>query len=212
MTNGVVVKALGASTAFGVTILAVMSLTSQPGWADDKEVVDDNASKIQQGFAIAPVPLNLAGKNRALVGLGSYMVNAAGGCNDCHTAPSYIKDPYTLGVARKEVNHAKYLAGGAAFGPFTSRNLTPDKSGKPAGVSLSDFLLIIRTGVDLDQWHPSLPPPLNGKVLQVMPWPVYQDLTDRDLNAIYEYLSAIPCVEGDPGNPKGADTHGQRCK
>jgi len=39
---------------------------------------DDNESKIQQGFNIAPVPLNLSGKNRALVGMGSYLVNAVG--------------------------------------------------------------------------------------------------------------------------------------
>jgi hypothetical protein len=36
-------------------------------------------------------------------------------------------------------------------------------------------------------------------LLQVMPWPVYRNMTDRDLRAIYEYLRAIPCVEGDPG-------------
>jgi len=28
-----------------------------------------------------------------------------------------------------------------------------------------------------------------------MPWPVYQSMTDRDLKAIYEYLSAIPHAE-----------------
>lgn len=31
-----------------------------------------------------------------------------------------------------------------------------------------------------------------------MPWPDFQTLTDYDLRAIYEYLSAIPCVEGPP--------------
>ena len=36
---------------------------------------------------IAPVPLSLAGLNRDLVGLGSYLVNAIGGCQDCHTNP-----------------------------------------------------------------------------------------------------------------------------
>jgi hypothetical protein len=213
MTKRGFVSALGTSAVFGVVILGVMFLTSQSGRAYYQEDQDSSASKIQQGFAIAPVTLNLTNKNRALVGLGSYLVNAAGGCNDCHTAPTYLKDPYTIGVTTKEVNHARYLGGGALFGPFTSRNLTPDKSGKPlGGASFSDFRLIIRTGVDLDQWHLNLPSPLNGKVLQVMPWPVYQDLTDHDLKAIYEYLSAIPCVEGDPGNPNGADTHGHRCK
>ncbi len=35
-------------------------------------------------------------------------------------------------------------------------------------------------------------------MLQVMPWPVLRHLTDHDLQAIYEYLSAIPHAE--PGN------------
>ena len=34
-----------------------------------------------------------------------------------------------------------------------------------------------------------------GAVLEVMPWPVYQAMTDRDLQAIYEYLTAIPAVQ-----------------
>src|SRR5215468_7686466 len=49
---------------------------------------DRSESRIQRGFEVAPVPLNLAGKNRALVGLGSYLVNAAGDCNGCHAGPS----------------------------------------------------------------------------------------------------------------------------
>jgi hypothetical protein len=52
----------------------------------------------------------------------------------------------------------------------------------------------MRTGVDLKQLHPEVSP-----LLQVMPWPVYQDLTDRDLRAMYEYLRAIPHAE--PGAP-----------
>jgi hypothetical protein len=35
-----------------------------------------------------------------------------------------------------------------------------------------------------------------------MPWPEYQNLTDRDIRAIYEYLSAIPCIDTNiPGAP-----------
>jgi hypothetical protein len=26
-----------------------------------------------------------------------------------------------------------------------------------------------------------------------MPWPVYGQMSDNDLEAVYEYLSAIPC-------------------
>ena len=31
-------------------------------------------------------------------------------------------------------------------------------------------------------------------LLQVMPWPVYSNMTDRDLKAVYEFLRSIPCV------------------
>src|ERR1700724_2210723 len=47
---------------------------------------DDQKSRIERGFPMAPVPLNLEGKNRELVGLGSYLVNAVASCNDCHSA------------------------------------------------------------------------------------------------------------------------------
>jgi hypothetical protein len=180
-----------------------MLFTSSGVKAQGNSNGNDDESKIQQGFAINPVPLNMHGKNRALVGLGSYLVNAIGGCNDCHTNPSYATggNPYLLGQ-HKAINAAVYLGGGQAFGPFISRNLTPDKSGLPEdGRTFSDFLLIMTTGVDLEHLHPNLPPPLNGALLQVMPWPTYQSMTDRDLRAIYEYLSSIPCVEGGPGEP-----------
>lgn len=122
--------------------------------------------------------------------------NAQGGCNDCHTWPSYATggDPHR--GQPKQVNKDGYLAGGRPFGPFTSRNLTPDKSGRPAGMTYAQFLQTIRIGIDLDAAHPHISP-----LLQVMPWPVYQDMVDRDLRAIYEYLSAIPCIEGHPGDP-----------
>ena len=81
-----------------------------------------------------------------------------------------------------------YLAGGMAFGPFISRNLTPEgPKHLPAGRTFAEFRQIIRTGVDLDHLHPQISP-----LLQVMPWPTYQDMSDQDLKAIYEYLSVIP--------------------
>src|SRR6185295_4338817 len=154
----------------------------------DQEGNGGDESKVQQGFAIAPVPLDLRGKNRALVGKGSYIVNAQGGCNDCHTAPPFAPghDPF-LGQP-KEVNAANYLGGGTEFGPFVSRNITPDEHGRPAGLTLNQFITALRTGIDKD-----------GEILQVMPWPVYGDMTDEDLKAIYEYLSSIPSLDG-PGS------------
>lgn len=177
-------------------------------------------SRIQSGFEIAPVPLNMEGKDPALVGLGSYLVNASGGCNDCHSAGPETQflpgeNPY-FGQLTK-INPATYLGGGRDFGALlptpgsphiVSRNLTPDKTGLPeGGHTLDQFLEILRTGVDFDHLHPScasgqtmncLPPPFDGNKLQIMPWPEYQYLTDHDIRAIYEYLSAVPCIEGPP--------------
>ena len=171
---------------------SLMSIPLRTG-ADDRDGHDRNdrdgdASRIRRGFAVAPVPLNLRGKNRDLVGLGSYIVNAQGGCNDCHTTPSYAPghDPF-LGQPL-EVNAATYLGGGRFFGPvIVSKNITPDEHGLPAGLTRNQFITTLRTGLDE-----------HGVRLQVMPWPVYGDMTDRDLKAIYEYLTSIPSLPG-PG-------------
>ncbi len=152
-------------------------------------------SNIQAGFAIAPVTLNLKGKNPNLVGLGSYLVNAQGGCSDCHTWPNFVPggNPY-LGQP-EQINTAVYLGGGRPFGPLiVSDNLTPDPvSGLPADMTLDEFVLVMRTGADRDHSLPPVPSPTND-LLQVMPWPVFRNLSDRELAAIYEYLSAIPSV------------------
>ena len=162
-----------------------------------------DAARIARGFQIAPVPLNLEGKNLALVGLGSYLVNAVGGCNDCHTNPPYADggDPF-LGQP-KQVNAARYLAGGTPFGPPgdpntpVSRNLTPRANGLPANLTWAQFRQVLRTGADLKHRPPFVPSAEND-LLQVMPWPVFQDMTERDLQAIYEYLRSIPSL---PSNP-----------
>lgn len=165
-------------------------------------------STVQIGFDIAPVPLNLTGKNRALVGRGSYLVNAVGGCNDCHTwrptnTPPNFGSNYEAGgdpfLGQPEQIYRKgYLGGGRPFGPFASRNLTPDANGVVVD-GFETFKAILRTGVDPEGVTP---------LLQVMPWPVYRNMSDNDIRAIYEYLTSIPCVEGTPGEPTN-DTH--RC-
>jgi hypothetical protein len=42
----------------------------------------ETITKILKGFQISPVPINMQGKDPNLVGYGSYLVNAAGSCND----------------------------------------------------------------------------------------------------------------------------------
>jgi hypothetical protein len=156
---------------------------------------DPTASQIRRGYEIAPVALDLRGRNRALVGLGSYIVNAQAGCNDCHTHPSYAGGGDPFQGQPEQINTKAYLSGGRQFGPFTSRNLTPDPiSGLPADLTFNQFLQVLRTGKDFDLVHPQIP------LLQVMPWPVFSHMTDRDIAAIYEYLSAIPSLPDNP-NP-----------
>jgi hypothetical protein len=153
---------------------------------------DPETQRIIRGSKIAPVPLSFNRRDQNLknrVFLGSYIVNAQGGCNDCHTNPPYAPGGDPFQGEPKQINVAGYLAGGVEFGPFTSRNLTPDAEGKPEGHTLEEFKEIMRTGHDLDQAHPGL-----GPLLQVMPWPVYGEMTDHDLEAIYAYLSAIPSI------------------
>jgi hypothetical protein len=212
------VKPALSVAVFAAMILAGIATGSRHVKAQDG--LDDTGSRVQKGFAIAPVPLNLNGKNLALVGLGSYIVNATVPCNECHGAgPANTQflpggNPY-LGQP-KMINAATYLGGGRDFGALApgtahiiSRNLTPDKTGLPeGGRTFAEFVQIMRTGVDLDNLHPTCPPgvvntscvpaPFHGDLLQVMPWPGLQNLTDHDLRAIYEYLSAIPCVAGPP--------------
>ncbi len=150
----------------------------------------DLQQRVKTGYKINPVPLDTAGKNVILLGLGSYIVNAQSGCNDCHTSPSYAPGGDPAMGQPEQINVAGYLAGGRQFVPpgVVSRNLTPE-NGLPAGRTYAEFEQTMRTGIDLDQAHPQL-----GPLLQVMPWSVYQKMSDRDLLAIYTYLSAIPAV------------------
>lgn len=81
-------KTAGAGTAFGLVVLAGVLVNAPSGEAQDwnNHGWNDHESRVRIGFSIAPVPLNLKGKDRELVGLGSYWVNAVSDCNFCHTA------------------------------------------------------------------------------------------------------------------------------
>jgi hypothetical protein len=222
MTRSGILKIAGVSTAFAAIILAGMNSNSKRVGARDDETADQREeSRVQRGFDVAPVPLNLQGKNRELVGLGSYIVNVVGDCNGCHSAgppteyapggnPYFRTPPFT---GTQVTNPATYLGGGRDFGPvgsvthLYSRNLTPDKTGLPeGGHTYKEFVQIMTKGTDYDHVHPNCTapgvpancfmPPFNGDLLQVMRWPSFKNMTDHELRAIYEYLSAVPCNPG----------------
>jgi hypothetical protein len=231
MTQKKSLKTIRVALTFAAIIGAALMTSSKLVRAHDGEGGEDGEkARVHRGLAIAPVHLNLEGKDQNLVGLGSYWVNAVADCNGCHSAgppteyivptgnPYFLLPPFT---GKTQIDPATYLGGGRDFGPFPgapapsiphlySRNLTPDKSGLPeGGHTFEQFRQIMRHGTDFDQLHPSCtngpdnPPnclvaPFNGEVLQVMPWPTFQNMTDHDLRAIYEYLKAVPCNPG-PG-------------
>jgi hypothetical protein len=222
MPNTKPFKTVGLLAIVAAVVFAILMNSSKTVRASQDENGDQNEeSLIQRGFDVAPVHLNLGGKNRALVGLGSYIVNVVGDCNGCHSAgPTtewarggnpYFRPPFFSGT--KMTNTLTYLAGGRDFGPvgsvphLYSRNLTPDNTGLPeGGRTYEQFVEIMRHGTDLDHVHPNCTspgtpdncflPPFNGDLLQVMRWPAFQNMTDHQLQAIYEYLSAIPCNPG----------------
>jgi len=81
---------------------------------------DDHKPRIERGFDIAPVPLNLVGKNRALVGLGGYLVNGVPACSDCQSAgpqTQYAPGGNPSFGQPTEINPATYTDGGQDFGP-----------------------------------------------------------------------------------------------
>ena len=241
-----------AAVVVAVVAIGVVGMLSSPLRLQAQD--DSETSLIQQGFAIAPVPLNLAGKNRDLVGLGSYLVNAIGDCNGCHSsgAPPLFLYPYATGGnpyfnQPEKIDPSVYLNGGTNFftvgtptgpngyaGPnIITRNLTPDKNGLPeGGNTLSQFKQILRTGIDFDHIHPTctaaqiaainggatpicIPTgPIiydakgdafnnipDGNLLQIMPWVTFSHMTDHHIEAIYEYLSAIPCIDNTTSTP-----------
>jgi hypothetical protein len=214
------------------TFAAVVAVGSLYGTSRVLADDDDEQSRIRIGFEVAPVPLNLAGKNRAQVGLGSYLVNVVDHCNTCHSAgpaTEFAKggNPYFKGSQPTVINQATYLGGGRVFPQqapgaplIVSRNLTPDKTGLPeGGRTFEEFRFIIQTGTDLDHVHPNCSDPtitasticypaylpFNGDLLQIMPWPGLRHLKERELRAIYEYLSAVPCIAGPPAGVRHND-------
>jgi hypothetical protein len=166
-------------------------------WSDARA---QELEKIIQGYKIAPVTLNLKGKDWALVGLGSYLVNTTG-CNDCHTFPNWATGGNPFLGEPEQINTDRYLAGGRPFGPdpvdghtIVSANITPDRGGLPAGLKRKQFIKLMQSGKDPDD--------RTNRLLQVMPWPLYKWKTELELWAMYEYLSAIPsCTDPTPSAP-----------
>ena len=168
---------------------AIMVVAKQPRQSGNgRNAGKKKDDRIERGLAIAPVPLDLNGKDRNLVGLGSYVVNT-GLCGDCHTWPNWAPGGNPFQGEPAQVNTAGYMAGGRPFPldlKIKSRNITPDPTfGLPAGLTFQEYTEAMQKGTD----HQN-----SGRTLQWMPWPVLRNKTDEELRATYEYLRAIPSL------------------
>ncbi len=136
--------------------------------------------KVLMRFMIKP---NLSGAHQAYATTipdttaqyGKYLANSVSNCNGCHTqrgpAGEYTSKPFA-GGEKKELPTATFVV----------PNLTPDpKTGRIYGWSQQAFINRFRAG----KAYPE----------EFMPWEAYQQMSDNDLKAIYNYLKTLEPVE-----------------
>ncbi|HEY5759494.1 MAG TPA: hypothetical protein VIU34_26915 [Steroidobacter sp.] len=137
---------------------------------------------------------------------GKYLVTIAA-CHDCHTplklgpngpepdmtrmlsghpeslvmptAPTLPAGPWTASFA------ATNTAWSGPWGVSFTANLTPDQETGLGRWTLRNFKDTIRSGRHLGRGRPILPP---------MPIPMYKQMTDSDIEAIFAYLQSIPAI------------------
>ena len=166
---------------------AIEAAGAQPTATGGNQSGDDDptlADRAARGLEIDPTHLDSSGfsaRQKLLVGLGSYIVNAASDCAGCHSG------------------QAGFLSGGNPFfldgagHVVWSRNLTPDPA-TGLQLSLAQFKEAIRTGRDFHPDPACTVGPCPAKELVVMPWTTLRWASDLDLEGIYAYLRAIPAV------------------
>lgn len=149
---------------------------------------------------------------------GKYLVSTSG-CMDCHT-------PMKMGANGPEWDMSRMLSGhpdslqmppvpalpegpwlvissatntawAGPWGVSFTANLTPDAETGLGNWTARDFKATIRTGRHMGRGRAILPP---------MPIPVYNNLTDTDLESIFAYLRTIPPVKNLVPEPRPSVT------
>lgn len=163
----------------------------------------------------AVLPLAVQAQSaKSLVERGRYLVTASV-CHDCHT-------PLKMGPAGPEPDMSRALSGhpedlvmppapalpegpwlvvssatntawNGPWGTSFTANLTPDAETGLGRWSEADFVRTIRSGRHLGRGREILPP---------MPIPMFKQMTDRDLKAIYAYLRTVPPVHNRVPDPR----------
>jgi mono/diheme cytochrome c family protein len=143
---------------------------------------------------------------------GKYLVSTSG-CMDCHT-------PWKMGPKGPEPDMSRWLSGhpqdkkmppppsvpgpwqmvasdtntawAGPWGVSFTANLTPDEETGLGRWTVQDFKATIRTGRHMGRGREILPP---------MPIPVYNNMTDEDLEAVFAYLRTIPPIRNKVPEP-----------
>lgn len=149
----------------------------------------------------------------AKVERGRYLVSTAA-CHDCHTpfemtpkgpapdmdralsghpadlvmppAPPLPPGPWLVTVSGTNTAWA------GPWGVSFTANLTPDPETGLGKWTEQNFIDTIRNGRHMGAGRPLLPP---------MPFPVYANMTDEDLGAIFAYLQTIPSISNRVPDP-----------
>jgi hypothetical protein len=151
---------------------------------------------------------------------GNYLVSAVGVCDDCHTPKVMTPQGPVPDVTRRLSGHpaSDKLAAvpvsalapdkwgaitnnhlTAWVGPWGisfARNLTPDMATGLGSWTEAMFIKTIREGKHQGEGRALLPP---------MPWPVYKNMTDDDLKAVWAFLRTLPAVNNPVPDPVAPD-------
>jgi mono/diheme cytochrome c family protein len=129
--------------------------------------------------------LGLPGHGEVKLERGKYLVEVLAACGNCHTPRD----------ARGEIPD-KHLAGGLeireAFGVAVTSNITPDPDTGLGRWSDGEIVRAIREGISRDGRR--LGPP--------MPFHLYRKLSDRDVQAIVQYLRTVSPVYNATGRSR----------
>lgn len=144
---------------------------------------------------------------------GKYLVSTSG-CHDCHTPfkptadggaePDFSRalsgHPESLVMPPAPQPQAPWVMTAAGtntawagpWGVSFTANLTPDPETGIGKWTERNFRDTIRTGRHFGRGRQILPP---------MPWPVYRNLTDDDLGAVFAYLQSLPPIRNKVPEP-----------
>lgn len=117
------------------------------------------------------------------VDYGRYLVNAAA-CTDCHTRMErgqFVGEPFAGGFEFR-------MPGGDII---RSANITPHETGLGAWTK-EQFVNRFKIYADSSYIPHNVDP---GEFQTTMPWLMYADMEQEDLEAIYEYLQSLPPVD-----------------